>query len=184
MYHQRLNQDRHAPEHSPTKPTNTLTYNRQITDNFSGRDISSMFERFLPDKFVCLKINIPQSEKKTESIPLTKQSMPKFAGFWCFEVGFVWVWPVWLRYEKHGTVWPNFLPKKVTRRPRERHEPPGNSSATVEKTLVRCCAIKATIAWGMVSTPWWLCGRTSTSNNKVSPHDDPCWIYTKVPSSL
>ena len=42
-----------SPERSPTKPTP----HRHITDNLSGRYLSNMFERSLPDKFVCPNIN-------------------------------------------------------------------------------------------------------------------------------
>ena len=88
----------------PTRPRTLLdktdttpTYNRQTTDNLSGRDLSNMFERSLPDKFVCLNINRHQTNK-TKSIPIINQAFPEFDDFCRFEVGFVSVWPVWLGY--------------------------------------------------------------------------------------
>ena len=46
------------PRTLPDKTDTIPTYNRQTTDNLSGRDLSNMFERSLPDKFVCPNINI------------------------------------------------------------------------------------------------------------------------------
>ena len=86
------------PTRPRTLPDKTPTYNRQTTDNLSGRDLSNMFERSLPDKFVCPNINRHQTDK-TESIPTVNRSLPEFQDFCQFEVGFVSVWPVWLGYE-------------------------------------------------------------------------------------
>ena len=86
-----------CPRTLPDKTDTTPTYNRQTTDNLSGRDLSNMFERFLPDKFVCPNINRHQTDK-TESIPTVNRSLPEFDDFCRFEVGFVSVWPVWLGY--------------------------------------------------------------------------------------
>ena len=83
------------PTRPRTLPDTTPTYNRQTTDNLSGRDLSNMFERSLPDKFVCPNINRHQTDK-TESIPTVNRSLPEFDDFCRFEVGFVSVWPVWL----------------------------------------------------------------------------------------
>ena len=66
-----------------------------------------------------------------------------------------WV-PIWLKF---------YL--KVTHSTRGRHEPRTNSSAPAQMTMVRSCAIKAVTVWEMINTPWWLCDRTSTSDNKV-----------------
>ena len=85
------------PQTLPDKTDTTPTYNQQTTDNLSGRDLSNMFERSLPDKFVCPNINWHQTDK-TESIPTVEWSLPEFEDFCQFEVGFVLVWPVWLRY--------------------------------------------------------------------------------------
>ena len=74
---------------APDKTDTTPTYNRQTTNN--------MFERSLPDKFVCPNINWHQTDK-TESIPTVNRSLPEFEDFCRFEVGFVSVWPVWLGY--------------------------------------------------------------------------------------
>ena len=87
------------PRTLPDKTDTTPTYNRQTTDNLSGRDLSNMFERSLPDKFVCPNINQHQTDK-TESIPTVNRSLPKFEDFCRFEVGFVSVWPVWLGFER------------------------------------------------------------------------------------
>ena len=57
------------------KTDTTPTYNRQKTDNLSGRDLSNMFERSLPDKFVCPNINRHQTDK-TDSIPTVNRSLP------------------------------------------------------------------------------------------------------------
>ena len=84
-----------CPRTLPDKTYTTLTYNRQTTDNLSGRDLSNMFERSLPDKFVCLNINW----HKTESIPIVNRSLPEFVDFCQFEVGFMLVWQVWLGYQ-------------------------------------------------------------------------------------
>ena len=46
-----------CPRTLPDKTDTAPTYNRQTTDNLSGRDLSNMFERFLPDKFVCPNTN-------------------------------------------------------------------------------------------------------------------------------
>ena len=85
------------PRTLPDKTDTTPTYNRQTTDNLSGRDLSNMFERSHPDKCVCPNINRHQTDK-TESIPNVNRSLPEFEDFWRFEVGFVSVWPVWLGY--------------------------------------------------------------------------------------
>ena len=87
------------PRTLPDKTDSTPTYNRQTTDNLSGRNLSNMFERSLPDKFVCPNINRHQTDK-TESIPTVNRSLPEFDDFCRFEVGFVSVWPVWLGYQK------------------------------------------------------------------------------------
>ena len=86
------------PRTLPNKTDTTPTYNRQTTDNLSGRDLSNMFERSLPDKFVCPNINRHQTDK-TESIPTVNRSLPEFDDLCRFEVGFVSVWPVWLGYK-------------------------------------------------------------------------------------
>ena len=80
------------PRKLPDKTDTTRTYNRQTTDNLLGRDLSNMFERSLPDKFVCLNINRHQTNK-TESIQTVNQPFPEFDDFCRFEVGFVLVWP-------------------------------------------------------------------------------------------
>ena len=85
------------PRTLPDKTDTTPTYNRQTTDNLSGRDLSNMFERSLPDKFVCPNINRHQTDK-TESIPTVNRSLPECDDFGRFDVGFVSVWPVWLGY--------------------------------------------------------------------------------------
>ena len=85
------------PRTLPDKTDITPTYNRQTTDNLSGRDLSNMFERSLPDKFVYPNINRHQTDK-TESILNVNRSLPQFEDFCRFEVGFVLVWPVWLGY--------------------------------------------------------------------------------------
>ena len=82
----------------PDKTDTTPTYNRQTTDNLSGSDLSNMFERSLPDKFVCPNINRHQTDI-TESIPTVNRSLPEFDDFCRFDVGFVSVWPVWLGYK-------------------------------------------------------------------------------------
>ena len=84
------------PRTLPDKTDTTPTYNRQTTDNLSGRDLSTLFERSLPDKFSPM-INRHQTDK-TESIPTVNRSLPRFDDFCRFEVGFVSVWPVWLGY--------------------------------------------------------------------------------------
>ena len=76
------------PRTLPDKTDTTPTHNRQTTDNLSGRDLSNMFERSLPDKFVCPNINRHQTDK-TESIPTVNRSLPEFDAFCRFEVGFV-----------------------------------------------------------------------------------------------
>ena len=86
------------PRTLPDKTDTTPTYNRQTTDNLSGRDLSNMFERTLPDKFVCPNINRHQTDK-TESIPTVNRSLPECDDFCWFEVGFLSVWLVWLGYE-------------------------------------------------------------------------------------
>ena len=86
------------PTRPRTLPDTTPTYNRQTTDNLSGRDLSNMFERSLPDKFVCPYINQHQTDK-TESIPTVNRSLPEFEDFCRFEVGLVSFWPVWLGYK-------------------------------------------------------------------------------------
>ena len=86
------------PRTLPDKTDTTPTYNRQTTDNLSGRDLSNMFERSLPDKFVCPNINRHQTDK-TESISTVNRSLPECDNFCWFEVGFVSVWPVWLGYD-------------------------------------------------------------------------------------
>ena len=91
-----------CPRTLPDKTDTTPTYNRQTTDNLSGRDLSNMFERSLPDKFVCPNINRLQTDK-TESIPTVNRSLPEFDDFCRFEVGFVSVWPVWLGYKGWGS---------------------------------------------------------------------------------
>ena len=85
------------PRTLPDKTDTTPTYNRQTTDNLSGRDLSNMFEISLPDKFVWPNINRHQTDK-TESKPTVNRSLPEFDVFCQFEVGFVSVWPVWLWY--------------------------------------------------------------------------------------
>ena len=85
------------PRTLPDKTDTTLTYNRQTTDNLSGWDLSNMFERSLPDKFVCPNINRHQTDK-TESIQTVNRSLPEFDDFCRFKVGFVSVWPVWYNY--------------------------------------------------------------------------------------
>ena len=45
------------PRTLPDKTDTTPTYNRRTTGNLSGTDLSNMFERSLPDKFVCPNIN-------------------------------------------------------------------------------------------------------------------------------
>ena len=77
----------------PDKTDSTPTYNWQTTDNFSGRELSSMFERSLPDKFVCPNINRHQTDK-TESIPIVHRPLPEIYDFCRFEVGLLSVWPV------------------------------------------------------------------------------------------
>ena len=91
------------PRTLPDKTDTTPTYNRQTTDNLSGRDLSNMFERFLPDKFVCPNINRHQTDK-TESIPTVNRSLPEYDDFYRFEVGFVSVWPVWLGYYSSNSI--------------------------------------------------------------------------------
>ena len=68
------------PRTLPDKTDTTPTYNRQTTDNLSGRDLSNMFERSLPDKFVCPNINRHQTDK-TESIPTVNGCLPEFDNF-------------------------------------------------------------------------------------------------------
>ena len=85
------------PRMLPDKTDTTPTYNRQTTDNLSGRDPSNMFERSLPDKFVWPNINRHQTDI-TESKPTVNRSLPEFDDFCRFEVGFVSIWPVWLWY--------------------------------------------------------------------------------------
>ena len=68
------------PRTLPDKTDTTPTYNRQTTDNLSGRDLSNMFERSLPDKFVCPNINRHQTDK-TESIPTVNRYLPEFEDF-------------------------------------------------------------------------------------------------------
>ena len=85
------------PRTLPDKTDTTPIYDRQTTDNLSRRDLSNMFERSLPDKFVCLNINRHQTDK-TKSIPTVNRSLPEFDDFCRFEVGFVSVWSVWLGY--------------------------------------------------------------------------------------
>ena len=87
------------PRTLPDKTDTTPTYNRQTTDNLSARDLSNMFERSLPDKFVCPNINRHQTDK-TESVPTVNRSLPAFDDFCKFDVGFVSVWPVRLGYNK------------------------------------------------------------------------------------
>ena len=74
------------PRTLPDKTDTTPTYNRETTDNLSGRDLSNMFERSLPDKFVCPNINRHQADK-TESTPTVNRSLPEFDDFCRFEVG-------------------------------------------------------------------------------------------------
>ena len=69
---------------------NAPRQNRQTTDDLSGRDLSNMFERSIPDKCVCPNINRHQTDK-TESIPTVNRSLPEFEDFCRFEVGFVGV---------------------------------------------------------------------------------------------
>ena len=83
------------PRTLPNNPDTTPTYNRQTTDNLSGKDLSNMFERSLPDKCVCPNINRHQTDK-TEPLPTVNRSLHEFDEFCRFEVGFVSVWPVWL----------------------------------------------------------------------------------------
>ena len=85
------------PPTLPDKTDTTPTYIRQTTDNLLGRDLSNMFERSLPDKFVCPNINWHQTDK-TESILTVNRSLPECDDFCWFEVSFVSVWPVWLGY--------------------------------------------------------------------------------------
>ena len=92
------------PRMLPDKTDTTPTYNRQTTDNLSGRDLSNMFERSLPDKFVCPNIVRHQTDK-TESIPTVNRSLPEFDDFCRFEVGFVSVWPVWLGHKTGDLRW-------------------------------------------------------------------------------
>ena len=75
-----------TPQTVIDKTDTTPTYNRQTTDNLSGRDLANMFERSLPDKFVCPNINRHQTDK-TESIPTINRSLPEFEFFCRFEVG-------------------------------------------------------------------------------------------------
>ena len=82
------------PRTLPDKTDTTPTYNRQTTDNLSGRDLSNMFERSLPDRYVSPNINRHQTDK-TDQIDC-KPISPRI--FCRFEVGFVSVWPVWLGY--------------------------------------------------------------------------------------
>ena len=91
------------PRTLPDKTDTTPTYNRQTTDNLSGRDLSNMFERSLPNKFVCPNINRHHTDK-TESIPTVKRPLPEFDYFCRFEVGFVSVWLVWLGYHIGGRI--------------------------------------------------------------------------------
>ena len=86
----------HLPSVAELKPTrprtltdktdSTPTYNRQTTDNLSGRDLSNMFERPLPDKCVCPNINRYQTDK-TEPIPTVNGPLPEFDDFCRFCVG-------------------------------------------------------------------------------------------------
>ena len=93
------------PRTLPGKTDTTPTYNRQKTDNLSGRELSNMFERSLPDKFVCPNIKRHQTDK-TESIPTVNRSLPEFDAFCRFEVGFVSVWSVWLGYNRENvSIW-------------------------------------------------------------------------------
>ena len=89
------------PRTLPDKTDTTPIYNRPTTDNLSGRDLSNMFERSLPDKFVCPNVSRHQTDK-TESSPTVNRSLPEFDDFCRFEVGFVSVWPVWLGYNEDG----------------------------------------------------------------------------------
>ena len=115
----------------PTRPrtlsdkTNTTpTYNQQTTDNFSGRDLSNIFENFLPDKFVCPNINRHQTDK-IESIPTLNQFLPEFDDFCQFEVGFVSVWPMWLGYEDRILLHTNSHTKLLTVLTIDPHTTPG-----------------------------------------------------------
>ena len=85
------------------KTDTTPTYNRPTTDNLSGRDLSNMFERSLPDKFVCPNTDRHQTDK-TESKPTVNRSLPEFDDFCRIEVGFVSVWPV-CDWGMRGTPW-------------------------------------------------------------------------------
>ena len=88
----KTNTSPNAPQHhTDIKPTE----DRQFVH---GRDLSNMFERSLPDKFVCPNINQHQTDK-TESIPTVNRSLPEFEDFCRFEVGLVSFWPVWLGYK-------------------------------------------------------------------------------------
>ena len=84
-----------TPPNDPRQTYTTPAYNRQKTDNLSGRDHSNMIETSLHDKCVCPSINRHQTDK-TKSIPTVNRSLPDFEDFCRFEVGFVSVWPVWL----------------------------------------------------------------------------------------
>ena len=86
------------PGKLPNKTDATPTNNRQTTYNSSGRDLSNMFQRSLPDKLVWPNINQHQTDK-TKSIPTVNRSLPEFDHFCRFEVGFMSVWLVWLRYK-------------------------------------------------------------------------------------
>ena len=80
-----------CPRMLPDKTDSTPTHNRQPTDNLSGRDLSNMFERSLPDKFDCPNTYRSQTDK-TDPRPTANRSLPEFNDFGRFEVGFVSVW--------------------------------------------------------------------------------------------
>ena len=86
----------------PTRPRNapwekndtTPTYNRQTTDNLSGRDFSNMFEWSLPDKFVCPNINWHQSRQNrinTDCKPISPRIWWFLSVWGRFRVGLVGV---------------------------------------------------------------------------------------------
>ena len=68
------------PRTLPDKTDTTPTYDRQTTDNLSGRDLSNMFERSFLDQCVFPNINRYQTDK-IESIPIVSRSRPKFDDF-------------------------------------------------------------------------------------------------------
>ena len=65
---------------APDKTDTTPKYNRQTTDNLSWRDLSNMFERSLPDKFVCPNINRHQNWQNRINTDC-KPNSPRIWGF-------------------------------------------------------------------------------------------------------